>query len=223
MQPGPIQIRKCTECGGLIEEETFLSWNNLGGVLWTDGYFDGDMWADPPQLVKCPHCRKILWIDDQELLGRKRQRDANGERRRDFLRAQPFVLLEMSDYFQVIEQVRLDGKRLRHARVRAWQWGNHPRRACSQAGSRFSRGAGWTPPSVHESERLNLEALVPLLDECDEDDRVMKAEACRELGRFDAALRLLEIPFEDELMQTVDCIRELVVKKDDLVREVRIS
>ncbi len=221
MQSGAVQIRKCKKCGGLIEEETFISWNNLGGVLWTDGYFDGDMWADPPQLVKCPHCREILWIDDQELLGRKRKRGMGRGSWRDFLGSEPFARLQTSDYFQVIDQGGLDGKRLRYVRIRAWQWGNHARRACTRAGSPFSREAGWTPPPMSERERKNLEALLHLLDEGDEDDRLMKAEACRELGRFDTALRLLEKPFEDELLRAVDCIRELIRKKDDLVREVR--
>jgi hypothetical protein len=53
----------------------------------------------------------------------------------------------------------------------------------------------------------NLRALITLLDENDETDRIMKAEAHRELGEFENAEKLLAMPFGDELKDAAGFIR----------------
>ena len=48
-----------------------------------------------------------------------------------------------------------------------------------------------------------------LLDEAEINDRIMKAEALRELGEFTNAQKLLATEIDDELIQVVSIIRNL--------------
>ncbi len=240
-----MQIRKCGKCGGLIEEETVLSCNDCGAVGWTDGYFIAPMWPDLPELVKCPHCKAFLWIKGQELLGEqegpksvldKRLRARQGEikgmadqirgkragfaENPDFLCAESYIRLNKSDYFKIIGQGGLNNERLRYVRVRTWHCGNHARRDCVQDRSLFRRRKGWSPAGLSAREKSNLEALLPLLENGKDEDRVLKAEACRELGRFGDALRLLDGPIEEDFVRVADIIRELAIRQDAVVKEI---
>lgn len=203
-----------------------LSCNDCGAVGWTDGYFIAMMWPDQPELVKCPHCKAILWIDDQEMVGEKEgwcpffDKNADSAGKMDFSCAVPYLKLNRADYFKVIGQGGLDDERLRHVRNRAWHCGNHVRRTCTQDRSLFRRKANWQPAPMSARERANLEALLSLLDEGNDEDRILKAEACRELGRFDDALRLLNGPIEEDFKAIADIIRELATKHDAIVKEI---
>ena len=66
-------------------------------------------------------------------------------------------------------------------------------------------------------------ALTVLLDETCENDRIMKAEAFRELREFDASEELLSMDFSEELLQAVSFIRDLNQKQISAVAEIRID
>jgi hypothetical protein len=80
------------------------------------------------------------------------------------------------------------------------------------------------PPSAPPLDPLyeeNLTRLVRLLDGRQEPGRLLRAEALRELGRFQAALIVLEIrPFPRNLQKAASLVTHLARKKDRLVREV---
>ena len=65
MLPGPTHILKCSSCGECFKRGTLSSGNNFGRKHWTDGDFTGSRFYAPPQLVKCPHCQMIIWLQDQ--------------------------------------------------------------------------------------------------------------------------------------------------------------
>ena len=69
--------------------------------------------------------------------------------------------------------------------------GNDPRREAGQ------------PIPLNSFETQNLEAFLALLDETEDNDRIMKAEVLRELGAFDEVQNLLNTEFDDELKQAV--------------------
>ena len=71
MMPGPTLIKKCSACQQLIEEETLLSGNTCGAVFWTDGACDAPMLPDRPELVKCPFCKALVWLEELEQVGDK--------------------------------------------------------------------------------------------------------------------------------------------------------
>ncbi len=78
--------------------------------------------------------------------------------------------------------------------------------------------------TVLTKERKNLKALDALLDYHDDDnDRILKAEIYRELGKFKDAGTLLEQPFDEKFSQTVSLIKELIQKQDPFVAEIKPS
>ena len=83
----------------------------------------------------------------------------------------------------------------RHVRIRLWWLSN----------DRVRRGKARTPAvSAH---RKNLLALLALFDKSDPDQRLMAAEACRELGEFGQAARLLEFHFQEGYSNAVNLIK----------------
>jgi hypothetical protein len=70
-------------------------------------------------------------------------------------------------------------------------------------------------------EVQNLEALAELLDESDSNDRLMKVEIMRNLGRFRDASKLLAGKFDTEVLKAVGIIRDLVKKKERFVAEMK--
>lgn len=63
-------------------------------------------------------------------------------------------------------------------------------------------------------------ALILILDQNggDEQDLLMKAEALREFGRFDDAMKVLDRMTNVRLVNTVEQIRRLILKRDLVVR-----
>ena len=68
-----------------------------------------------------------------------------------------------------------------------------------------------------------MRAFLTLLDETDDNDRIMKAEALRELGEFVVAEKLLATDFKDELTQAVSTIRRLNQKQIASVAEIKFE
>ena len=75
--------------------------------------------------------------------------------------------------------------------------------------------------TIFETE--NLRSFVTLLDEAEENNRIMKAEALRELGEFADAEELLATKFEDELIQSASLIRTLTQNEITTVEEMRFE
>jgi hypothetical protein len=98
-------------------------------------------------------------------------------------------------------------------RIRLWQALNDPRRATTQTRSPAAEEA------LQELFLANLEELVPLLDQNEPRERLMKAEALREMGRFEQALRLL-LDIGAELESQARQIRALAMKRDALVAKL---
>jgi hypothetical protein len=76
---------------------------------------------------------------------------------------------------------------------------------------------------MSSEETDNLRAFVLLLDETEESDRLMKAEAMRELGHFAEARGLLSKPFSTELSQAVAIITELTEQEMTSVMEMKFT
>jgi len=208
MLPGPTLIRKCSACEKLIAQPTIASGNTFGARFWTDGKSDAPMLPDEPWLVKCPHCGALVWIDEQEQVGEVGQRDNGGG---TFKNALPYDTPSMQDYLGILEKESSDNEKIRYIRLRAWWAGNDIRRE------------GEDPAPLSDDEIANLFAFATLLDESDEDDRIMKAEVMRELGNYEDAMALLSKPFSDEVAQAVDIIKALTAREIPFVSEMKIE
>jgi hypothetical protein len=168
------------------------------------------MLPDQPWLVKCPHCDTLVWIDEQKKVG-KIDLWVDGQGVATFKDARPYVTPVSQDYLAALAEGFSDNQKVRYLRLRIWWAGNDERREEAGASSLSGR------------EIDNLRAFAALLDESDEEDRVMKAEAMRELGEYEEALVLLKEPFRDELAQAARQIKDLASRKDPLVKEMKFE
>src|SRR5690349_12257926 len=66
MIPGPILIRRCARCEGLMKHATMYSGNSFGATYWTDGFMYAPMLPREEVVIRCPHCKNLDWIDDLE-------------------------------------------------------------------------------------------------------------------------------------------------------------
>lgn len=118
-----------------------------------------------------------------------------------------FIAPCAQDYWAALASGAADTiERERHLRMRFWRAGNDSRR----------RGRDALRLSLQE--RINLKALCQLCSEADDQQRLVKAEAMRELGNFGEALRLLDRPFPArEVAGVVATIRQRAERGDSAV------
>jgi hypothetical protein len=208
MTPGSTIIKKCKDCFRPIAQNTIASGNTFGAVFWTDGKSEAPMLPDQPWLIKCPHCHALLWIDELEELG---QVEDWGDEDNKFKDTNEFDNPIIEDYFALLLQGVVAPEKERYVRLRAWWSGNDERR----------NKISYIP--MTSLEKANLTAFVQILDESDATDLVMKAEAMRELGRFDEALSLLVKSVSEDTEQAVKIISDLSEQGDPYVREIHFK
>lgn len=208
MMPGEPNFRHCPCCQKLLIEQTLASGNTFGARFWTDGKMDAPMLPEYPALVRCAHCHNLLWLPEAK----------------KFKPKQPLGRLEIvegaedpiepteQDFLEALRSGLAKGKKQeKYARVSAWQALNDPYREDNTAQG---------PIAIAAEAAANMDALYLLLDATNPNERILKAELARELGRFADALKLLEQSFDDRYMTTVDCIKELAAKHDTKVAEI---
>ena len=64
MLPGPIIVKRRSECGGLLKQRTISSGNTRRAKVWTDGEMLAPMLPITPPLIRCGHCDSIIWSQD---------------------------------------------------------------------------------------------------------------------------------------------------------------
>jgi hypothetical protein len=211
MTPGPTIIRKCSACGGLIAQHTIRSGNTFGARFWTDGKRDAPMLPDQPLLVKCQHCGTLLWIDEQEKVGKIAPWGPRNRESKKFKGARPALTPTLQDYLDLLMTGGSGREKERYLRLRAWWTGNDNRRDSKH------------PAPMSDPEIANLRAFATLLDDNDDNDRIMKAEVMRELELFAEAEILLAKPFDKGLEQAVTIIRNLNRQGISAVKEMQFK
>lgn len=239
MRFGPDRFVSCPKCEGWAKCWTLMSGNMIGARRWTDGKVVAPMMQCLPEVVKCRHCGECYWLirpreeAEEEEAWRKFELDEQSmedkeehERRFEaFLKAISDPNLEYvkepteEEYYLAIEKGLAENpKEEKRLRILAWQRRNDAFRYNLQV------PIGGTP-SAPGPWRNNLEVLVNLLQEDDENDRLLKAEALRELGEFESAKRLLD-PLSlrsDNLGEVARRIHSLCESGDTYVRDLRFD
>ena len=246
MTPGPILVYECPKCGALGSKRSINSGNTFGSLFWSDGYRRSPMLPDIPDLHECPTCRTPWWTSKQEpayeedsygfgLLeayyrpgppkDRRELRATAAESPREAAEeppvpgperrirsgpVTPLVVPTEAGYYRALglglAENRADEAELR---VRAWWTSNDRYRNPNDgiAPHPLERSARW---------RDNLEAMLGL---CDHVSRhyPLRAEALRELARFDEALGELDEDFPESLMPFVERLRTLCRRRNHSV------
>lgn len=163
------------------------------------------MLPDYPRLVKCPHCSKMLWIDEAKELAQSEP----FSRSKKYKGAKAYIVPNGEDYLHYLGTVKIDTEKEFYLRLQAWWASNDKHRQRPSDNNTFS-----------VEERQNLEILFIMIDIKDPSERIMKAEIARELCRYEESISLLKHKFEQELMQVVDTIRQLAQVESNKVAEL---
>jgi hypothetical protein len=168
------------------------------------------MLPDSPLLVKCRHCKALVWINDLEQVGELNGWEAPSDKdvAARFEDVRPVATPPLRDYFKVLAAGVSDPEKEQYLRLRAWWAGNDKRRNVLDP----------TPLSIVEVR--NLRAFAEILDGTDDNDRITKAEVMRELGLFAEADSLLAAPFDDGFAKAVAIIRDLIAQRITAVSEM---
>jgi hypothetical protein len=78
MMLGPPKVHECSSCKGQVSQPTYLSWNTIGSILWSDGKTVRPMGANDLALLKCEHCQSLVWIDELPIVYDPREPDSSG-------------------------------------------------------------------------------------------------------------------------------------------------
>jgi len=218
MIPGPDKVIECPKCQGLARVFTLLSGNTFGARRWTDGKMIAPMLPRPPAITKCGDCGHYFWISDANVIGELPLWGDEAKRiPSNWKTAERVRELSESEYFEAIRIGVAESKEQElHLRIWAWWAGNDLLRSQGQSSVDQTQAVPIRSPEA----TANLERLLELLDTSNTDQRLMKAEVLRELGKFDDAIRLLEFGFPSEYTSVVALIRDLAQKKDPVVREI---
>lgn len=245
MIPGPTIIKECSACFKPISQATFLSSNNFGATFWTDGK-DDSVTSRYLWLVKCPRCHALLWIDELEKIAEidpweRRPRTPTHEPEEltteelerlvetrlkeiesgEFKGPLPPADPSLDDYYAFLEQGIMDRKKAIYVRRHAW-WAENDRRrnVPDKWAIKKQKPVKSEDIPLCSREIDNLSALIEMLDDSNENELFVKAEAMRELGRFDDALSVLAKLNEKTGSQAIEIIKSLCEKRNCYVQEM---
>lgn len=196
MTPGPTLIMKVPGCNKPVKIATDGSGNTFGATFWTDGKCEAPCLSDEPWLRKSPAEGVLFWSDECEEIGQISYFDDEPPNPdwKDLEYAEDPL---EEDYIVALNSGVADtNEKMRYVRMRLWWLGN----------DRIRQSEASTLSDLHLQ---NLEAFAAILSEDDPDQRLMKAEALRELSRFGEALTLLTGSLPDEAQDAVEFIKKL--------------
>lgn len=218
MLPGPDKVCECPKCKGLLRVFTLISGNTIGARRWTDGKMIAPMLPTPPAITRCPYCGHYYWISESKVVG---ELPLWGDEERKvpstWKTAERVRELSEAEYLEAIRIGAADSSEKElHLRICAWWSGNDPLRSQGPSPADQTQNA----PTRSPEATMNLERLLELLDIRNPDQRLMKAELLREIGRFDDAIHLLDSHFPGEYRTVVALVRRLAQNRDSVVREI---
>ncbi len=207
MKPGPTLIVKPRGCKQPVKLSTFASGNTFRAKFWTDGKCEAPMLPDDLWLQKSPSEGVLFWSDECREIDRIELGHKNPKWEDLPYAEEPTE----KDYFAAIDSklANTDEKRT-YIRTRIWWLGNDKIRR---------RKASELPPK----HIRNLKALVllPLEDDPEPEQILMRADALRELSRFDEALALLEATdWPEEVRNAVALIKKLAESRKPRVAKI---
>ena len=198
----------CPLCEGEMTSCVGVSGNTIGATLWTDGFLDAPMLQPDAHALRCPHCLKAFFRKDARSAGLDRE-----QARASAHDAAAWVDdADLSVYRELLGKTD-DRNLLRYLRISIWHLQNDKVRQAYEKIWRQRRLEKYDyPPDQRDACKAplpkvevrvastrfvsNLRALLRLLTD-EPDDLLMKAEICRELGRFDDAVEIARTVSDD--------------------------
>lgn len=172
---------QCPSCAGITYcFGIHFGWP-FGRGAWTDGLSAPIMVASDQEVIICPHCDRRVWFDDMPRLhGPSGPYDLPSGKIR--AKSELFITLSKRDFLDLADGGELSPGREVYVRTCAW-WIANARHRDDTPKQRRAVGA---IPDWSAEDRANLERLEWLLrGEPTAAAQLRRAEALRELGRFD--------------------------------------
>lgn len=200
MTPGPTLILQSPALSQPIQYLTIGSGNTFGARYWSDGKCEAPMLPEAPLLCKSPSEGKLFWVKDCKVIGEWDIFDTNDHPEWEHL--DEVATPSQADFIKALKTgLAKSDEQILYVRMRLWWAGN----------DKIRRGKHAT---LTKDLLANLTELEKILSPEKVDQRLLKAEALRELSRFEEALHLLhgKIPKNYEHVRTI--IRDLALKSD---------
>lgn len=208
-----IEIKKCPNCNTEFLITNLQSNNSFGAKLYTD-FSMGPMQDAGDALLTCPSCFKHQWVADVPTLKSMSDSEFHAFDPYDFkgkpergnynLHIDSSIYMKSPKGFQehhyedaLQQELWKTEAQEKLIRIRAWWSFNNDYR--EQATEEFN---------LSPEQESNLFKILPLLDQNDLVESVMKAEVLRELGQFEECLKQL-----DPLIDRLDRL-QLICPKD---------
>lgn len=175
---GPDIVLACPHCGASARLSTIEFAENVDAVSWTDGYREVPDVVQPPTMTRCHACRRLHWLTEAHPLG---ELTPGVELPPEHLSWRDAPMVEPpdeNDYYEALQTGLAQGADQEiKLRVCAW-WRGNDRFRKSETPGRFLTDQR----AVH-----NLERLIELCAGGNHEILLFRAEALRQLGRFDEA------------------------------------
>ena len=185
MTQGPNIIVSCPHCGHPAKKRTYYSWNTFGAVLWSDGKQVAPMKPEIPAFVFCLKCDNLYWVKEAKEICEEENFNSF------FPQQEEPQFIEFPSFMQLSKALHLieDEKYVRIEML--YSFNNLIR----------NKREPEITPEMQKLYEENLFELTELLDEENENDLIMKAEAYRNLGLFGMSESLLEKVTNPELIE----------------------
>ena len=226
MIAGPDLVLACPHCGALARLFTLSSGSEIGATSWTDGYRDAPYAPRQPGIVRCHGCAQIFWTAQAREVGMIEPSASpmnSAVKFADFtsptppadgvvpaeswLSAPQLTSLDEAGYFEAIERglAQTPDQEL-ELRVYAWWRGN----------DRFRRleGPGRFPTTALAVS--NAERLIELTNDGEHELVLFRAEALRQLGRFEESKNSLHDLCSDYAPARIKLLELIDAKSRDL-------
>jgi hypothetical protein len=217
---GDPRILRLPKTGTLTRVMTLNSGNMFRASYWTDGRIIAPMLPDQPDLMVHRATNELFWVEDCKVVRspRKKLKGLGDESRHfqgsdednEFHSDIPFADdPEPADLERALDEGMADTPaRHRYLRLRLW-WTHND--ALRDPDVPLTHPAGFA---------ANLHTLIRLFNTRSGVDRLLAAEAHRELGNFDQALTLLSRRINKDLIPSAAVIRTLAQQNDTRVRQI---
>lgn len=201
---GPTLILQTPHSEHLIKYPTIASGNTAGARKWSDGKLEAPMMPDEPLLCKCPSDGKLFWVHDTEIVGEwefYKEDEVNKEWAKLDTIAEP----SEDDFWAAIgTELSNTPERLYYIRAALWWAGNdHIRNKRRE--------------ELTADHLANLTEFEKMLSADEKEEILWKAEALRELSRFDESVELLKPIVTGRRAHFAGIIRDLALQRYPIV------
>ncbi len=209
MTPGPDLVLACPHCGAAARLFTIESADAAGTISWTDGCQQAPDVPLQPNVARCHACKKLYWAGQAQQLGWLAA-EVELPPEHEAWRTAPLIEpLDAGGYYEAIESgLAQTAEQELELRIFAW-WRGNDRFRCESAAARFA---------TDEHAVKNMERLIELCATGDHEILLFRAEALRELGRFEEATEALYGLCSDYALAREKLSELIQAKSRDLTR-----